>query len=246
MSKELSKQFERYSYYIDHLIPVYQPIVGLSDDRIVSYEVLTRICEDNYGLNGSNVDISKCLIRPDVFWKNIDKVGLKIKAKRTFFERLSIDSNRLLKPCTELHVNCTVSGLSLPTTLDAFQDYRARFPKNNLCIEINEQDRLNDTIIQRLVKLQKQGYKIGLDDWGDENKNININFKQLTFLDFVKLDKSLLAKPDQLLRYVKKFKAIGVTNIVVEGVETKEQLDLVQTANCSFVQGYYFGKPSRF
>ena len=45
-----------------------------------------------------------------------------------------------------------------------------------------------------------------------------------------------------LLETIKMMRSLGM-NVVQEGVETKEQLDLVVTAGANKIQGYYFGKP---
>ena len=38
-------------------------------------------------------------------------------------------------------------------------------------------------------------------------------------------------------------KHIEKTKTVAEGVETKEQFDMLENYKCDFIQGYYFSKP---
>ena len=72
---------------------------------------------------------------------------------------------------------------------------------------------------------------------------ISINYKN------IKIDASILWKSitdfntRQLLELtIKTFRNFG-NNIIQEGVETKEQLDLVTNAGANLIQGYYFSKP---
>jgi EAL domain-containing protein (putative c-di-GMP-specific phosphodiesterase class I) len=65
----------------------------------------------------------------------------------------------------------------------------------------------------------------------------------------IKIDKSILwnvAKdsndPELLESLVGFIKSMG-SDIIQEGVETKEQLDLVTKCGCDYIQGFYFSKP---
>ena len=120
---------------------------------------------------------------------------------------------------------------------------------NKVCIEITES--LNMMGMNELVsiseKIKKAGFKLSLDDYGSDYSNITI----LANIDFdeVKLDKNII----QILHKNTKAKSIVSatismcknfknTQVVAEGVETKETLDILRELNCDYVQGYYFSK----
>ena len=65
----------------------------------------------------------------------------------------------------------------------------------------------------------------------------------------IKLDKTLIwdaMKDDKakviLKQIVTMIKELGML-VIAEGVETKEQVDLVKKLGCDFIQGYYYSYP---
>ena len=103
-------------------------------------------------------------------------------------------------------------------------------------------------IRQALGTLRKRGYQIWLDDFGTGESSLNV-LKDYE-VDGVKLDKAFLqestvdnGKSKIIIRaLIQLCHAIGVS-VVVEGVETREQLEFVRQCGCDLVQGYYFSEP---
>ena len=98
-----------------------------------------------------------------------------------------------------------------------------------------------------IQSLMSKGFAFSLDDYGTAYSNI-ANITSMSYKN-IKIDSSILWKSindsntRQLLELtIKTFRNIG-NDIIQEGVETKEQLDLVTNAGCNMVQGYYFSKP---
>ena len=90
------------------------------------------------------------------------------------------------------------------------------------------------------------GFKIALDDFGTGYSNLK------TMIDFfvhtLKIDKSLIDKIESKSSQVVIKAIIALSNyfdseIIAEGVETKEQLDILIKLGCKRIQGYYFSKP---
>ena len=95
--------------------------------------------------------------------------------------------------------------------------------------------------------LKSSGFKISMDDYGTGYSNMDGMFA-LDF-DVVKIDKSILwsAMSDKkgrviLENSINMIKGLG-SKVLVEGVETREQVKLLQTYDIDFMQGYYFSKP---
>ena len=67
-------------------------------------------------------------------------------------------------------------------------------------------------------------------------------------IDVIKIDKVFVDKADlnsnkNIINYIMLLaKRLGVRTIV-EGVETKEQVEFVRKLKCDVVQGYYYSKP---
>jgi len=66
--------------------------------------------------------------------------------------------------------------------------------------------------------------------------------------DVLKIDRNFLAyednkKAEQILKSIFTLaKILGLTT-VMEGVETKEQAELVKQLDCDLIQGFYYAKP---
>ena len=98
-----------------------------------------------------------------------------------------------------------------------------------------------------LTDISKLGCTIALDDFGTGYTS----FEYLTKLpiDVIKIDRSLITdihKNKNLQNIVKAIvtmsEGLGIKN-VFEGVETKEELEMVNQLNGKIIQGYYFSKP---
>jgi EAL domain-containing protein (putative c-di-GMP-specific phosphodiesterase class I) len=90
-----------------------------------------------------------------------------------------------------------------------------------------------------------QGIRFAIDDFGIDSSNEER--VMLLKPDFIKLDKSLLdnfiAHSDTAFIEAIKLTEREGANVIIEGVETKEQLDILANLGVDFIQGYYFGKP---
>lgn len=120
---------------------------------------------------------------------------------------------------------------------------------HNLHLEITETVLLTEmekrlALIQRL---QSDGFKVEMDDFGSGYSSLNM-LKDIP-VDVLKIDMVFLRKT----KYVEKAKQILRTIIemsyrlgidaITEGVETKEQVDMLTDMGCRMFQGYYFSKP---
>ncbi|MFD3157113.1 putative bifunctional diguanylate cyclase/phosphodiesterase [Haloimpatiens sp. FM7330] len=101
--------------------------------------------------------------------------------------------------------------------------------------------------IQLLKEFKKMGLKIALDDFGTGYSSLN--YLRKLPIDTVKIDKSFIddittsleAKDitDGIIHLAHKIKL----EVVAEGVEYKDQSELLKDMNCDMIQGYYFYKP---
>jgi EAL domain-containing protein (putative c-di-GMP-specific phosphodiesterase class I) len=123
---------------------------------------------------------------------------------------------------------------------------------SNIGIELTERQEVKDIEkTQEIMKvLDEAGIHISLDDYGQgyANNDALTNFP----IDTAKIDKEyvlpiLNGKVGGLFfkSMVKTAHKLG-SNVLAEGVETKEQLKAVIDSGCDFVQGYYIAKPMPF
>ena len=114
---------------------------------------------------------------------------------------------------------------------------------HNVVLEITEESKespFNDSnrLKKKLEKLRDNGLEIALDDFGTQRQNYDRlpQYKP----DFVKLDNSIVTNVEMLKLFVPH---IPQYNVIVEGVETAEQLQNCIDLGFHYVQGFYLAHP---
>ena len=98
-----------------------------------------------------------------------------------------------------------------------------------------------------VTKLRKEGFSISIDDFGSGYSSLNM-LKNIT-VDVLKLDREFLMEAEDDIRSqtvihsaIKMAHDLGML-VIAEGVETKEQADMLMAMDCTIAQGYYYEKP---
>lgn len=199
------------------LIPVYQPIVDITNSDIIAFEANIR-GEDENGK----------VIRYEALRDANLIVDLDFKARDLALNQFKLRKHKLF-------VNVAPQEMDKPLF---FEDVDF----SNVVLEITEESSIKDAqrSRNRLKKLRENGLNVALDDFGSQQQNHDKldEFEP----DFVKLDKSIVknAKPEVLEMFVP---MIPHYKIIVEGVETIEQLQRCKSLGFHFVQGYYLSIP---
>ena len=120
---------------------------------------------------------------------------------------------------------------------------------SDLLLEITESAYTDDSdqIIETVNTLRKCGFRIEMDDFGSGYSSLNM----LTALpiDALKLDMKFIRS---ICENPKSARLVGImidiarlleVPVIAEGVETKEQMELLKKLGCDIIQGYYFSKP---
>lgn len=123
-----------------------------------------------------------------------------------------------------------------------------RISPSQLHLEITESAYIQDAEkISTVVKdLREKGFSIEIDDFGSGYSSLN-TLKDLS-VDKLKLDMKFLegankAKGTTIVSYVIRMAHALKLPIIAEGVETKEQAEMLMENGCKQMQGYYFSKP---
>lgn len=221
----------------------YQPIVRLTTRETVRHEALLR------WTSGTHRGIP-----PDTFVPLAERIGLVGDLGRHALAEALAELHRHADgtpPRRGISVNVSVHQLSddsLPGTVDeALAKYA--FPARCLTVEVTEGVLLRSGGIgwRILSALRDLGVRIAIDDFGT-------GFGQLTYLrqfhfDEIKVDRSFIADvardPDTraiVTSVVTLAGALGA-EVVAEGIETPEQLDVLLGLGCGYGQGYLLGEP---
>jgi EAL domain-containing protein (putative c-di-GMP-specific phosphodiesterase class I) len=123
--------------------------------------------------------------------------------------------------------------------------------EHRVCVELSEQQFMGDPAFLRpmIQELRRAGYRIGLDDVGFGRSSVEALI--LLEPDIVKVDRrcirSIASDPGdrrQLERLLAMLRAVD-TIVIVEGVETGEELRILKEMGVPYGQGFLWGKPER-
>jgi EAL domain-containing protein (putative c-di-GMP-specific phosphodiesterase class I) len=151
---------------------------------------------------------------------------------------------------TTLSVN--VSPLQIDEDFSTVIDQalkRSGFPANQLELEITESALFANpaATIEHLKAWKQLGVRIAMDDFGTGYSSLS--YLSILPVDRLKLDRSLIhrmtldKKSAAVMRLVIALGAELDIDVLAEGVETEEQLQMLTDLGCPQVQGYLLGKP---
>jgi diguanylate cyclase (GGDEF)-like protein len=217
----------------------YQPLVNLKTGRISTCEALLRW---NHPVRGT---VSPVDIIPVA-----EEMGLIIDLGRWILRKACTEAMRWPE-AVSVAVNFSSQQFHQRDVMDEVR-YALKasgLPPQRLEIEITESSLLRNTqwTLDALQQLHAEGVRIALDDFGTGYSSLSYlhNFP----LQKVKIDRSFLEgidtdRPLTLLRGVARLSADLGMSVVVEGIETNEQLELISAdGTVTEAQGYLFSRP---
>ncbi len=220
----------------------YQPIYSTAQKRFVSAEALLRLKDEKYGF-----------IPPDLFIVAAERSGAIHKIGDFVMEEVCrfISSEKYKNLGLEyIEVNLSVAQCMAPDLaekiLRVMNKYDILPGEINLEITETAMSYAQNTMTDNINSLYEAGLRFSLDDYGTGYSNIS-RVASLP-LKIVKLDKSFVntkGSPEMwiiLQNTVEMLKNMDM-DIVVEGIETKELVELLSEMKCDYIQGYYFSKP---
>ena len=217
-----------------------QPKYSISQNKIVGAEALVRWTHPERGM-----------VYPNEFIPIMEENGfIKIVDYYIWGEAC-----RFIKKCAEVGItDCPISvNVSRHHLKDVefmsvlADDIREnQIDKSLLELEITET--VNDLKISQVaMQLKEGGFTLLMDDFGSGYSSLNVLLE--TPFDVIKLDKKFMdnmmasEKGKLILEYVVSMAEKLGLGLLAEGVETKEQVELLRKIGCDKVQGYYFAKP---
>lgn len=220
----------------------YQPIVDLRNGRPRGFEALLRWDHERFGA-----------LSPDGFVPVAEASGamtrLGVWVLRRALRQLA-EWRRLGPGSAGLTVSVNLSPSQfdspdlVPEILRALQD--AGLPPEALVMEVTESGLLRrETDLATLEQLVDHGVRLAIDDFGS-------GFSSLARIQAVpahqvKLDRSLIrdiGTGGALARAAIEFTHALGRHVVVEGIETAEQLEFVRSHGCRWAQGFLLGRPA--
>jgi len=240
MQQQLLDAFINDEFYV-----VYQPKYDLLSKKVISLETLIRWENKKLGL-----------VSPDLFipiaenTKTIHDIGLFV------FEQTCKDFKEIQKHCPnikDISVNVSLSQIQDNNLYEKFISIIDKYDLQiyNIGLELTETHVMSNIVenIKTINHLRSLGFKIIIDDFGTGHSSLSY-LKKLQITD-LKIDKSFvddicnnkndLTLTKTVLDISKNF---GYTT-TAEGIETKEQEELLLKLGVSVGQGFLFSKPKK-
>jgi len=220
----------------------YQPIIHAASGSVSGFECLLRWIHPELGF-----------IPPLEFIPIAEEIGLIVEIDRWVLVEAAKQMqhwNTSYKASWEIGIN--LSGRQL--VHNDFAGWlrqtltRLELPSSNLILELTENVMVDDTaeVQAQLEQLHSLGIRLFLDDFGT-------GFSSLKYLrrfrpDGLKIDRSFvqqMSSPEgaQMIRDLINLAHGQGIPVVVEGVETQEQYQILEALGCDYLQGYLFARP---
>jgi len=223
----------------------YQPIISLTDGRLIGFEALLRwhhaelgmippfrfipIAEDSGLILPITVWILRQTCRQLGEWQNIGP------EYRDLIVSVNISGKHLAKD--EL----------IQDVVGALQD--SKVPPSTLKLEITESTAMENAehSISILNKLKEIGVQLSIDDFGTGYSSLS-HLHRLPF-DTLKIDRSFVIRvgergeDSEVLQTVISLAKNLKMRVIAEGIETPAQLAVLQNLGCDYGQGYLLAKP---
>ncbi|WP_404375537.1 EAL domain-containing protein [Vreelandella aquamarina] len=213
----------------------FQPIVDVAQRQVVYYEALVR------GVNGESAFSILEQVTDELMYR-FDQAcrvkAIELASELGMEARLSINflPNAVYEP-----------EACIQSTLETSQ--RVGWPTQRLNFEITETERVVDRSRMRTIidSYRRMGFTTSLDDFGNGYANLDL----LTELnpDTLKIDRELVMGCDSSTRRQAILKSVVAlartlgTQLVAEGVETREESRCLLALGIPVQQGYYFARP---
>jgi predicted signal transduction protein with EAL and GGDEF domain len=223
----------------------YQPIVCLRDFRIIGFEALVRWQRPEVGLVMPAGFIAAAEDTGLIVWignwilheacNQMSAWNLQFPCNPTFTVAVNISARQFAQPDLVSQIRQTLrdSGLA----------------PDNLKLELTESVTMRDEerTIRILKELKALGVRLCMDDFGTGYSSLS--YLRRFALDILKIDRSFVSEMlnnSETQEIVKTILSLGSNlgmEVVAEGVETSEQMNLLKSIGCEYAQGYFFSRP---
>ncbi|MGF1521690.1 MAG: EAL domain-containing protein [Leptolyngbyaceae cyanobacterium] len=229
----------------DEFVLHYQPLVQIPSQSLMGFEALVRWHHPQRGL------LSPMDFLPIVRASHLMPV-LEAWILKKACQQVSHWSQQFnLSPGLQLNINISPDFLKHPTFIPKLCSAlsEAAINPEQICLELTEESFIGygNIVDTLLLDIKKLGVKIALDDFGTGYSSLS--YLHRLPIDVVKIDQSFvqsLGTDSSLLGITQGI--VGLTQqlelqVTAEGVETSEQLRLIQEFGCNYTQGYFFAHP---
>lgn len=221
---------------------VYQPQYEIDGKKLRGFESLLRL-----------KTASGEFVSPAEFIPVAEKGDLILNIDEYVLNRVTREFRDIVLENRELVVSVNVSAKNIGNftfpgrVRELLEDIG--FPAENLEIEITEYCLVQsvDVAIDNIRELREMGIRVALDDFGTGYTSLSYLSKMP--INLLKLDKSLVDDIEtnpQKQDFVKAVISLGHLmgcEVISEGVESQNQVEMLEKQQCDLIQGYVWGRP---
>ncbi|WP_221401338.1 putative bifunctional diguanylate cyclase/phosphodiesterase [Paenibacillus phyllosphaerae] len=222
---------------------LFQPKVSSATGAITGAEALIRWNHTERGI-----------VPPDRFIPVAEETGQIVPIGEWVLEQAFLAMDQLHKlgyPELTIAVNLSPRQLEEPDLIEKLKAMleKTGFPPEKLELEITEAFliRDEDQAMQRLTTIKDMGISIAIDDFGTGYSSFGQLHRVLP--DRIKIDKSFVSpmstdagKAAIVQSMIQMAHSLSL-GVVAEGIETEEEMKLLQQMGCEEMQGYLFSRP---
>ena len=239
LETDLRRAIERREFLLH-----YQPTVSLSTGEIVGAEALVRWKHPGRGL-----------VAPAEFIPLAEETGLigQIGAfvLREACRQMKEWQDRLGLPELQIGVNISSKQFQQPGLVAQVAEVlrETRLPPHCLRLEVTESLLMDKhpNVAETMIELRAMGVRIDLDDFGTGYSSLS--YLHQFPIDTLKIDRSFVSRigeAEEGLEIVNTIVSLAASlemEVVAEGVETEQQLQLLRKLKCSYAQGFHLSRP---
>lgn len=194
------------------------------------------------------------LLSPFFFIDILEKAGLIYRLDHYIWEKAAKQLSEWKKQGKgdyHISVNISAKDFFLIDIYETFVELVRKYgiSPGKLKLEITETTIMSDfeKNMDVIRRLQEYGFNIEIDDFGSGYSSLNM-LKDIS-ADIVKIDMGFLRASENEVKGREILETIIVLSkklgmeVITEGVETEEQLNMLNAMGCTMYQGYYFSKP---
>lgn len=220
---------------------VYQPKTFTATEKPIGAEALIRWCKDGK------------IISPNKFIPLFERNKFIIKLDLYIFEQVCKDIASWKEKYNNvpiISINVSKEHFVNENFIDEYVQISDKYniDRSKIDLEITENATIDENIdiIKILNKVKSTGFVISIDDFGTGYSSLSM--LQDMPIDIIKIDKVFvdnanLQSDKNIINYIMLISKRLDVKTIVEGVETKEQVEFVRKLKCDVIQGYYYSKP---
>lgn len=220
-----------------------QPVYDANSFEIVSAEALVRWKHPIQGMISPGIFIplfekNGFIAKLDMYvWEEVCRILSKNRASGRKVVPVSVNVSRInfYNADLSIEIQKMVNRYNLDFSLLKFEITESAYTENPY------------QLMKVIEELRHMGFLILMDDFGSGYSSLNI-LKDVP-VDILKIDMKFLdhlensPKATNILYSVVRMAKSLDMKIIVEGVETQNQFEMLRSMGCNFIQGYYFSRP---